>query len=143
MHTHWAIDRYIDVRNFWSAWNSKKCLNCADYAGKGRNFRCSNCKDFKGVVWISKRDYGDIVKIANYFGKYFTKDFEDNLTCRNFNQKRYLRSNNLILPGKELVNLSDGTLEKINENSKRNNFEHFEKNMMMAEVILWFMVLMK
>lgn len=112
-HTHIAIGQDIPIKSFWVAWNSLKCENCNKYQKKRSHFKCKECKDFKGVVWKVDKDF-DVIKVANYFGKYFSKGFnEKDLNTRVANQKRYLSSKGLKMPKIEKVFIDDDTRLKI------------------------------
>lgn len=113
-HIHIALAIRIDIREFWSAWNNKKCLKCEFYTNKRKNFKCNECERFKGIVWVSYRDNLNIEKIAGYFGKYFSKGFEDEeLNQREFMQKRYLNSTNLKMPKVSKKMFSDEMIDKL------------------------------
>lgn len=101
LHMHIAVSELIDERFFWSVWNSFKCMKCDGYLTRkkgGKDFKCGNCKYFKGVMSVNDDDM-DLLKIGNYFSKYFSKGFEEkDLNQRKFNQKRYLNSKGLKMP---------------------------------------------
>lgn len=118
-HVHIALALRIDIREFWSAWNNKKCMKCEFYKNKRKDFRCNECEYFKGIVWVSYRDNLDIEKIAGYFGKYFSKGFEEEeLNQREFMQKRYLNSTGLKMPKVNKVAFNNDMIDRIKRISK-------------------------
>ncbi len=107
LHMHIALGELVDERLFWSSWNSIKCMECDNYLIKENDFKCDDCKYFTGVTSV-KNDDLDLFKTANYFTKYFSKDFkESELNQRSFNQKRYLNSFGLKMPEVIDVSLSE------------------------------------
>jgi len=97
-HVHIALNELIDERLFWSCWNSMKCMKCDNYLVKEDDFKCNECKYFNGVTSY-KIDDLDLFRTANYFTKYFSKEFENSeFNQRKFNQKRYLSSFGLRVP---------------------------------------------
>jgi hypothetical protein len=114
-HMHVALNFDITEREFFSAWNSFKCMKCDKYSDKVKNFQCKDCKYFKGVVWVKREKDIDLRRIANYYAKYFEKGFEEeSLNQRSFSQNRYLCSHGLKMPKIEEVNLSDKEILRIN-----------------------------
>lgn len=113
LHMHIALLELIDARLFWASWNSIKCLKCDNYLIKEDDFKCDECKYFVGVTYI-KKDEPDLYKTANYFAKYFAKDFQNSeLNQRSFNQKRYLNSYGLKMPKETDIILSHEEFKEI------------------------------
>ena len=107
LHMHIALSELIDERLFWSLWNSIKCMECNNYLIRKTDFKCDDCKHFIGVISVKDDDL-DLFRTANYFSKYFSKDFEDSeLNQRSFNQKRYLNSSGLKMPEVLDISVSD------------------------------------
>lgn len=88
LHMHIALNELIDERLFWACWNSIKCLKCDGYLTRKNvddDFKCNNCIYFSVVISV-KDDEKDVFETANYFTKYFFKDFENSsLSQRSFN----------------------------------------------------------
>jgi hypothetical protein len=117
-HMHISLDFNITEREFFSAWNNKKCMECGKYSNKLENFQCKNCKYFIGVVWVKREKDINLLRNANYQAKYFSKGFEEEeLNQRSFSQNRYLRSHDLKMPEMENMNLTEEEIIKINKNS--------------------------
>jgi hypothetical protein len=121
-HMHNALDFNISEREYFSAWNSFKCLNCKKFELKNTNFQCGDCSAFVGLVWVKKEKDYNLERGANYFAKYFSKGFDDeDLNQRTFSEKRYLCSKGLVMPPKEQIRIDDLELiEKIKKASGYN-----------------------
>jgi hypothetical protein len=118
LHPHIALDFYITEREFFAAWNNKKCLKCEKYSDKKKNFQCKDCQFFKGVVWVNRDKDFPLRKTANYIAKYVSKGFTDGeLNQRSFSQNRYSCSHGLKMPGIENLNLSKKQILKIKKAS--------------------------
>jgi hypothetical protein len=115
-HMHDSLNLDISEREYYSAWNSFKCMKCEKYSNKVKNFQCKECKYFKGVVWVKREKDRDLRRMANYQAKYFSKGFEEkDLNQRSFSQNRYLCSHGLKMPKIEEVNLTDKEILRINK----------------------------
>jgi hypothetical protein len=125
-HYHIAIGQRIEYREFWSAWNNKKCMTCKLFS-YDKNLKwhekCGSCKYFIGRVHYKYKDSLNIEKIANYFGKYFSKGFsEKDLNQRKIMEKRYFNSKGLKMPIKEYRNTTEKQKEYIKKFAKGEGF---------------------
>jgi hypothetical protein len=116
---HHSLNLDITEREYFSAWNSFKCMKCEYYSNKNKNFKCKECKYFKGVVWVKREEDRDLRRMANYQAKYFAKGFEEELlNQRNFSQNRYLCSHDLKMPKIDKEYLTEEQILKISVESK-------------------------
>ena len=115
-HMHIALALRVEIRDFWSVWNDKKCLKCKLYSNKKNDFQCGDCPLFKGVVYVKNLDALDALKVGGYFSKYFSKGFDDkDLNQRKFSAKRYLNSHYLDMPRVQNLYIDDEKMIKIKE----------------------------
>ena len=135
-HMHVGLNIEVSEKQFFAAWNSKKCLTCPKYAEKNFNFQCKDCPKFKGLVWVDRqKGEKNVFKNASYFAKYFSKGFNDDLNQRvKLKEHRYFCSKNLSLPEIKYQFISEDELKKIEHISEYNkkfddgNSYHLLKN---------------